>query len=125
MPAPNSLQVLCKACKVSTTCPRSGSSPLYHGDRKMLACRIVGGYGREPVDPSSLSEESRARSEQDGPCLSIAEVPTFDQDSEKVHFEVVKVFHKPIMHPRERVSHKMDAMAPLSHALDKPRRRRS
>ncbi len=126
MPAPNSLQLLCKTCKVSATCPRRGSSPLYtDGNRKMLTCVLVGGYSRDPVDQSILSKESKAASEKDGPCLSIAEVPTFDRDSGKFYFEVVKVFHRPILHPREKVSQKMDAMAELSHSLDKPRRRRS
>jgi hypothetical protein len=126
MSAPNSLQVLCKTCKISATCPKRGSSPLYaDGNRKMMTCVVVGGYGRDPVDPSILSEESKSSSERDGRFLSIVEVPAFDKDSGKYYFEVVKVFHEPIVHPREKVSHKMDVGVELSHSIEKPRRRRS
>jgi len=88
----------------------------------MVTCRVVGGYGRTPVDPSSLSEESKARAEKDGPCLTIADVPTVDPHTGKLYLETVKVFHHPITHPREKTPYKMDSYAQQSHSIQRPRR---
>lgn len=126
MAAPNALSLHCSTCKISSTCPRRGSSPLRAKDgRTHLLCRVLGGYGRTPADPSTLSADSAARAAKDGPCMSIAEVPTVDEDSGLTHFETVKVFHQAILHPREKSSHRADGMLTRSHVQDAPRRTRS
>lgn len=120
MAAPNSILVRCSTCKIATTCPRRGSSPLSLGKGKgALLCRVVGGYSRDPVSPGALSKESLGRSEKDGPCLTLVEVPTLDPDSGHAYHEVVKVFHHPIRHPRERSSTVLDAVLIRSHAREK------
>lgn len=105
------LEVRCSSCKVSGTCPRRGSSPLtLSGGKKQVLCRIVGGYSRTPLDESAMSEESRERSAADGPCLTLAEVPVRDEASGLVSFEVTKIFHHPILHPREKTDVQVDIM---------------
>jgi hypothetical protein len=124
MSSPNVLMLHCLKCKVSGSCPRSGSSPLKPaaGTReKPLFCRVVGGYGQSPVDRSILSEELAARSDKDGPCLTLAEVPT-REPSGHVHFELVKVFHHPIVHPRSTTTERMDSWAERSHRQERPTR---
>lgn len=111
----NSLPVKCDVCKVAQTCPKKGSSPLVLRSKKQIFCQLVGGYGRVPVDQSILSEESRARSVSDGPCVTIAEVPQFDEGSGTVHIEVVKVFHAAVLHEREKTSFNQDMIYPKSH----------
>lgn len=93
------LDMTCDRCPVSRTCPESGSSPLMEGARR-YCCRIVGGFGRTPVDPSVLSKESAILSAKDGPCLTIAEIP-FREDG-VVEYKVVKVFSPPVLSDRER-----------------------
>lgn len=119
---PNALSLHCSKCKISETCPRRGSSPLQREGRSVpLFCRIVGGYAINPVDPERLSEEGRARAAKDGPCLSIAEVPTIEP-SGHIHFETVKVFHQAIVHPRSKTAHVLDSMFPRSHKQERPTR---
>lgn len=96
----NVLSVRCTECKVASSCPQRGTSPVSIG-KKVFLCRLMGGYGREKVDPSILSEESKARSDRDGPCLTIAEVPEVEEQT--VTYRVVKIFHQPIVHDREKV----------------------
>ena len=96
MPA---LEMTCERCPVAPTCPRNGASPLFSGGKR-FHCRIVGGFSRAPVDPSALSEESKARAAKDGPCLTIAEVPTADDGL--VSWEVTKVFSPPVLSDRDR-----------------------
>lgn len=62
-----------------------------------------------------LSEDSRRRSAKDGPCLTIADVPTRDEASGKIYFETTKVFHQPIRHPRETTDVRADIMLVRSH----------
>lgn len=90
----------CQDCKVAANCPKRGASPTVIGKSTFL-CRLMDGYGREAVDPDILSAESKARSEKDGPCVTIAEVPVPDEQT--VTYSVVKIFHHPILHPREKV----------------------
>lgn len=112
----NVLHVQCSACRVAPTCPRNGSSPhLLQGGTKVF-CRIVGGYGREPVDRSILSEESAARSDRDGPCMTFAEVPTVDPDSGHLVMQLTKVFHQPVRHERETTNLMQDMLYPKSHS---------
>ena len=118
MTIPNSLTVYCTKCKIASTCPRRGSSPLVQG-RKTLQCRVVGGYASEPVDPEALSEESARIAAKDGPCLTLAEVPTLDEDSGHVFFQTVKIFHKPVVHPRQTTGTRMDVGLTPSHARSK------
>ncbi len=116
MAALNSLPMHCSRCKVSQTCPRRGSSPLLLGKGKRpLLCSIVGGYAHRPVDKSSLSKASLGRSEKDGPCLTLADVPTVDPDSGHVYFETTKIFHDPILHPRQTTKTRMDVGLTASH----------
>ncbi len=82
---------------------------------------MIGGYATGPVDPERLSEEGKARAIKDGPCLSIAEVPTVEP-SGHVHFETVTVFHHPIVHPRSTTTHVMDSTFPRSHKQERPTR---
>ncbi len=113
------LEMTCKKCKISGTCPARGSSPLaLEGGRKMAFCRILDGYSQHPMDDGGLSEESKKVRDRDGPCLSFAEVPRFDAPSGKVYEELVKVFHHPILHPRQTTTEIMDMMVPKSHATD-------
>lgn len=116
-----SLKVRCDQCKIAPTCPRRGSSPKAAGSKSLL-CVVVGGYSRDPVSRDILSEESRAASDRDGPCLTLAEVPAVDPDSGHAYFETVKVFHHPIRHARETSNILPDAMLPRSYAREKPRR---
>jgi hypothetical protein len=122
MPSPNVLSIPCSKCKISETCPRKGSSPLQRGGRAVpLFCRIVGGYATGPIDPERLSDEGKARAAKDGPCMSIAEVPTAEP-SGHIHFEMVKVFHHAIVHPRSTTTLHADAMLTSSHTRERPNR---
>lgn len=109
------LNMECGRCRVSSTCPRVGQSPLKVGG-KTLMCRIVGGYGRTPADPSILSEESAKRAEKDGPCLTLAEIPVIEEDG-TVMVVIERIFSQPILHEREKTDFQMDIMYPKSHLL--------
>jgi hypothetical protein len=102
----------CTKCRVAKTCPRFGSSPLLTKGKKKVFCRIVGGYGRIPVDKEILSIESAARSEKDGPCLTIAEIPTLEDDL--IIMEITKIFSHPILHERETVPDIINRIVPSS-----------
>lgn len=93
------LPMRCSDCAVAASCPAKGASPLIISGAQHL-CEIVGGYGREPVDPAILSPESAARAAQHGPCLTIAEVP--EVDGGVVRYKVVKVFSQPVRAAREK-----------------------
>ena len=109
----------CSKCKVASTCPRNGSSPLYLGSGKPVLCRIVGGYGRTEIPEEKMSDESRATARENGPCLTIAEVPTIDDPSGKMYFEVVKIWGHPIRHARESTTALTERLVP-SHAVQNP-----
>ena len=111
---PNKLQMHCSKCKVADTCPRNGSSPTTTKGGKSVLCRIVGGYGRTEIPESKMSEESRAIARENGPCITIAEVPTIDEPSGKLYFDVVKIWSQPIRHARESTSVMMDRLVPRS-----------
>ncbi len=83
-----------------------------------MFCRIVGGYGREEVDPSKLSLESLERSRRDGPCLTVAEAPVRDESGIVVH-KPVTVFHHPIRHERETTDFRADMLYPRSYDENK------
>ena len=101
----NSLQMQCSKCRVADTCPRKGSSPLkVPNSRLPVFCQLVGGYGRTPVDRTLLSKESLEIAEKNGPCVTIAEVPRYDEDSGHVVHDVVTIFSPPVLHPREKVA---------------------
>jgi hypothetical protein len=76
---------------------------------------LIGGYGRMPLDEAAMSEETKKIRDRDGPCLTIAEVPTLDPNTGITHYETIKIFHKPILHPREKTSEMLDRMYPKSH----------
>lgn len=111
----NHLQMRCVTCKIAESCSANGSSPLVLPSKKHLLCTIFNGYSRAPADESILSEESRAAAKKDGPCMSIAEVPSIDPDSGMVFYKLVKIFHEPILHEREKTSFIQDQWYPKSH----------
>lgn len=94
------IEMECSRCLVAKTCPRRGSSPV-SVEKAVVKCKIVGGFGRAPVDRTILSEESMAASDRDGPCLTVAEVPDVDEQG-YVTFTVVKVFSPPCLSDREK-----------------------
>ena len=106
----NILQVKCDSCKVVQDCPKKGSSPLKIGKTEML-CRVIGGYGRDAVNPEILSSASKEKMDAHGPCLTIVEVPVRSDDG-SVSYEIEKVFHHPIKHERETVPFNMEAVVP-------------
>jgi hypothetical protein len=95
----SALEMTCDRCPVRPQCPKSGSSPLIVSGGKRVHCRILGGFGRQPVDVSILSEESRRRMEADGPCLTLAEVPGFEDG--QVSWTITKVFAPAVLNARE------------------------
>lgn len=111
----NILQMTCDRCRVAPNCPRRGSSPLKDG-RMTHLCRILGGYGRRPIDPEVLSPETSARVATDGPCMTLAEVPVRDEDSGFVQFRLTKIFSHPVLHEREKSTELLDRLYPKSNA---------
>jgi hypothetical protein len=112
------LRMQCKLCKISSNCKKNGSSPLYtENGRKIFTCQMIGGYSLTPVDKAILSQESLEEMEKHGPCLTIAEVPVLDQNSGHVVFELTKIFHEPILHPRTKTDYKPDSMLSTSYKL--------
>ena len=95
-------------CLVSPFCSKKGVSPLLLENKKHVTCRLVGGYGRTPVDLTILSEESKLKMTGSGPCLTIAEIPViYGKD---FVYEIHKIFHPAVLHPREKSSMIMDSM---------------
>lgn len=90
----------CNKCAVATTCPARGSSPTLHGKHKVL-CKIIGGFGKKPIDRAALSARSASIAEKNGQCLTIAEVPFIDDDGGLV-FHTVKIFSPPVLSDREK-----------------------
>lgn len=80
-----------------------------------MKCRLVNGYGRTPVDSSILSEESLKIAQNQGPCLTIAEVPSFDEEGD-FFYEITKIFSPPILHERETVNWPTNLIYPKSHS---------
>jgi hypothetical protein len=107
------LEMTCEKCAVQGTCPKNGSSPAFLLG-KQVKCRLVGGYGRLPVDPEILSDESKRLAAQNGPCVTIAEVPYLNDDG-AIDFEVIKVFSKPILSDREHTNMPLDSLYARSH----------
>lgn len=94
------LDMTCDRCAVAQACPKKGSSPLFVTGGKRIHCRILGGFGKQPVEEGVLSEESKALVAQHGPCLTIAEVPKLE-DGLVLH-DVIKIFAQPVLNERER-----------------------
>ncbi len=117
MTVPNSMDMRCDKCKVRNSCPRAGTSPLTveHLRPKHYLCRIVGGYGRLAVSNNVLSEDSVKLSKIFGPSLTIAEIPTYIEGPDKVVYETVKIFARPILHAREQSTEPMDRIYPRSY----------
>ena len=90
------------------------------GNRKVF-CVIVGGFGREPINKKILSVDSLLASEKNGPCLTIAHVPTWDVLVGNVRWETVKIFSQPVKHPRETVAHNINLFYPSNPSSAKPR----
>jgi len=104
MSLPHILSVECVNCRVSSHCPKSGSSPLVLPSGQMMLCRLIGGYGKKPVDPGVLSEESKKLAVEHGPCLTIAEVPIIDECSGLETYQITKIFSPPVLHERETLN---------------------
>lgn len=94
------LEMTCERCAVAEKCPKKGASPTLTQGGKRALCRILGGYGRVPVDPAVLSADSLVRSKKDGPCLTLAEVPALEDG--QVVWELTKVFSHPVIGAREK-----------------------
>ena len=105
------LKMKCEKCKILEYCPKKGGSPISINNRQEV-CHVIGGYGREPVKEHLLSKESKKLVSKYGDCLSIVEVPIQDEYTKKFYREVIKVFHPPIFHPREKNDYRMDLMYP-------------
>lgn len=100
----NSLSMDCTQCRVASTCPKRGSSPLALKQKidgkTQYKCEIIGGYGRTPINPDILSKKSKKLAAKNGPCLTLAHVPYVDEGG-NVSYEVVKIFSLPVLHARE------------------------
>jgi hypothetical protein len=90
----------CDKCEVSIYCPKKGSSPQTVGKGTPIYCEIYGGFSKKPVPVEKLSDNSKAISEKNGRCFSIANVPVVIDGI--VSFELCKIFHPPIFHKREK-----------------------
>lgn len=66
------------------------------------------------MDRAVLSNETRAVSDRDGPCLTLAYVPSVDDEGHVVHV-LTKVFSPPVLHDRETVPWNVEQMYPKSH----------
>lgn len=93
------IEMECARCAVASTCPRRGSSPLLYG-KHSIKCRIIGGFGKIPLDKSILSSESLKKTKKDGECLTVAEVPAIED--EIVIYNVTKIFSPPVLSDREK-----------------------
>lgn len=111
----NNLDMVCSKCKIAECCPKKGSSPLVIPGKKPEMCQLVNGYGRDPISDDKLSEESKQLVDKQGRCLSIAEIPVLDEHTGKIYREIVKIFHQPILHPREKTNWQLDMIYPRSH----------
>jgi hypothetical protein len=92
------LAVGCDKCKIKNYCEKYGSSPLEVNNVK-YPCHIINGYGREELPASKVGKSSKDWSEK-GKALTIVEHPTIID--EIFLYEVIKVFHPPIKHDREK-----------------------
>lgn len=104
MSLPHVLVVECRTCRVAKYCPQNGSSPLRLPSGQAIACRLIGGYGKKPIDRSVLSEDNEKLFDIHGPCLTIAEIPYVDEGSGLTVYGVVKIFSPPIVHERESMN---------------------
>lgn len=101
----------CRKCRVADYCPSKGSSPLIVLKKRFL-CVLVGGYGKVPVDPGILSDESRVIAQKQGGCLTLAEIPTYED--EIVTFKLTKIFSPPQLSAREATNEMLDRLYPKS-----------
>jgi hypothetical protein len=99
----NTIDVDCNRCKLAGQCPKRGSSPVVFKNRKVF-CKILGGYGRSPIDEEVLSDSSKEVSLTSGRCLTLVSIPFLDKASGTVCTELIKVFHQPILHAREKTT---------------------
>lgn len=97
----NTVDVECSKCKLANQCPKRGASPVVYKNKKIY-CKILGGYGRLPLDEEVMSEASKEISRNNGRCLTLVIVPILDENSSTVGTELVKIFHQPVLHPREK-----------------------
>ncbi len=82
--------------------------------KRVARCRLIGGYGRTPVEDSILSSDSLLRKKHHGGCLTLAEVPEFD-GSDRIIYTLLKIFSPANLHPREKTSMTIDSIYPRSH----------
>ena len=93
------LEMECTKCAISKFCPKRGSSPARLPNNTIAKCRLIGGYSKRPVDPNILSEKSRILYDNNGKCMTIAEIPVVVGGL--VLREVVKIFSPPYTQDRE------------------------
>lgn len=65
------------------------------------------------MDAEILSADSLERVQRDGPCMTIAEVPTFEDDMFEMRTTII--FAPAVLHPRETVSDIQNRLVPRSH----------
>lgn len=107
------IEAECKSCKVSTYCPKKGSSPLIYQGKRFL-CRVVGGYSSTPAPESKLSAESKKTCEANkGSCLTIVEIPRIEFDL--LVYDIQKIFSPPVLMNRQHTSYQLDMLYARSH----------
>jgi hypothetical protein len=79
-------------------------------------CKIIGGYGRKPVDPAILSPESLSISTP-GSCLTIAYIPVVDKETGQIIMKLTKIFAPPVLHEREKIPWNIEEMYPKPHKI--------
>lgn len=97
------LDVVCKSCKISAYCPEKGVAPLRY-NQHLIPCQLAGGYGKTEVEASKISAKSLPLYQQNGKCVSFALIPFIDELG-NLQTRLTKVFHPPIVHPREKTSY--------------------
>jgi len=111
------LDMTCDRCPVSNFCPKNGQSPSFLNNGARVYCKVIGGFGRTPIDEDILSENSKELIKSSGPCLTLAYVPVLKtEDGKNYETELVKIFHPAVLSPREKIPSAIDGIYPRSHS---------
>jgi hypothetical protein len=106
------MNVTCNKCRVSKWCPKKGFSPTkYEGETFM--CKLIGNYGRNPIDRNHISDESLVSYEKNGPCLTLMNSWEFHDGT--MFPIILKVWSPPILSPRETKPFDVNQLTPRSH----------
>lgn len=107
----------CDRCPISNFCPKNGQSPSFLKNGARVYCKIVGGFGRKSVDEQILSEDSKEKIKLSGSSLTIAYIPVLKtEDGMNFETELFKIFHPPVLSPREKIPNIIDDIYPRSHS---------